>query len=149
MILGPGRPFLIPVAPKLRSDQIEDETTVKPTKAKIWTMLACCMVTVTLGHPVASVGASAGPSYPTTDEPACDQYDGVFLATDDNRVCTVVAPDTARTVYTGFGAGSFAWVQTSKYPAQPFSADAELGPATVGCAKPADASTDDWTLACM
>lgn len=137
------------LTPKLRSDNLMEDETVKPIKAKIWAMLACCMVTVTLGHPVTSVSASAGTSYPATDKPSCDQYDGVFLETDDNRVCTVVSPDIARTVYTGFGAGSFAWVQTSKSPARPFSADAELGPATVGCAKPADASTDDWTLACM
>ncbi len=115
----------------------------------IWTLVSSSLVMQIVGQPVYSTGAATS-SFPATSSTICQEsYQGTFESSTNYRACTVEEPQTGKVIYAGFGSDLFDWVQTTRIPAVASAGDAQLGPATAGCARPDGALNDDWALACM
>ncbi|HEU4868065.1 MAG TPA: hypothetical protein VFV09_10080 [Actinomycetota bacterium] len=114
----------------------------------IWTLVSSSLVMQIVGQPVYSVDVTS--SFPATSDSVCSQtYQGTFESSTNYRACTVEDPQTGKVIYAGFGSDRFDWVQATRISAAAPAGDAELGPATAGCARPDGAPNDDWALACM
>lgn len=114
----------------------------------IWTLVSSSLVMQIVGQPVYSVDVTS--SFPATSSAVCAQtYQGTFESSTNYRACTVEMPQTGKVIYAGFGSDQFDWVQTTRFQAVSPTAEAELGPATTGCARPDGAMSDDWAVACM
>lgn len=116
----------------------------------VWTLVSSSLVMQVAGQPASIVASSVVP-YPTTSEEVCEQaYSGTYDSSTQGRTCTVAAPGTGKVVYAGFGTDGFDWVQTTRY-GKPVveAAGVELGPASIGCARPAGTVNNDWAVACM
>ncbi len=114
----------------------------------IWTLVSSSLVMQIAGQPVYSVDVAS--SFPATSSAVCQQtYQGTFESSTNYRACTVEVPQTRRVIYAGFGSDRFDWVQTTRIATAAPAGGAELGPATVGCARPDGAVTDAWAVACM
>jgi hypothetical protein len=121
---------------------------VKRKMLVIWTLVSSSLVMQIVGQPVYSVDVTS--SFPATSSAVCSQtYQGIFESSLNYRACTVEVPLDGKVIYAGFGSDHFDWVQTTRIPAASPAGDAQLGPATTGCARPDGAPNDDWALACM
>jgi hypothetical protein len=123
---------------------------VKRSVQRAWTALAICAFIV-VGQ--LAISAEASPNrpdlYPSTNKAVCEQgYGGSFTTSTDLRKC-LVGSDKGATLYAGFGADGFDWVQTTKFGPDGASGEVQLGPATVGCSKPHTDTADDWAVDCM
>jgi hypothetical protein len=115
----------------------------------VWTLVSSSLIMQVAGRP-ASIVASPTAPFPATGEEVCEQaYLGTYEAAPGSRTCTVVAPGIGTVVYAGFGSGGFDWVQTTRYGLPDEATGVQLGPASVGCARPAGTAGNDWAAACM
>lgn len=99
------------------------------------------------------VGVSAGnvmatPIYPALSQAVCAQRGGSFSEAPGRRECRSVS-DQGTTVYVAAGSNGVEWVQTSQIVSGASAGSVDLGPATVGCARPDKSTSDDWALACQ
>ena len=112
---------------------------------------AICALILLVGQLGASAEASSSQqyAYPSTSKAVCEEsYGGSFTSSVDSSKCLVQSDSGASTLYAGFGADGFDWVQTTRFSAAS-TGQVQLGPATVGCSNQGTDASDAWALDCM
>ena len=125
---------------------------MKRSMRRAWPVSGLCALVLLIGQ--LGVSAEASPdlpdSYPSTSKAVCEKgYGGSFTSSMDSRKCLVGSDSGASTLFVGFGADGFDWVQTTNFSPDAPSGEVHLGPATVGCSKPDTGAEDDWALECI
>jgi len=124
---------------------------VKQSMRRARPALAICALILLVGQLGVSAEASSTQpdEYPSTSKAVCEEsYGGSFTSSMDSSKCLVQYDSGASTLYAGFGADGFDWVQTTKVSAASIG-QVQLGPATVGCSNPDTDASDAWALDCM
>lgn len=119
-------------------------------KLQAWVLLALCSGLLLIGSAGVSAGDASSRSHPSAGRLACEQgHRGSFEQLGDLTKCTVNSA-LGTIVYAGSGAPGFNWVQVSTYAITDGVIDGvQLGPASVGCSKPAGSVSADWVLDCI
>ncbi|MEX2551586.1 MAG: hypothetical protein WD627_01095 [Actinomycetota bacterium] len=114
-----------------------------------WAICALILLVGQLG--VSAEASSSQPvAYPSTSKAVCEEsYGGSFTPSMDSSKCLVQSDSGASTLYAGFGADGFDWVQTTKFSPVASSGQVHLGPASVGCSNPDTDASAAWALDCI